>query len=212
MNTLVSPANAPFSFALDWLCGVSPVEADGTADGHAWYFRGKGNRWEFVVSLTARAAPVDLATRFDAARGFRLHGCEDDVGARPENRIRALIAWAARQFHAAETSGEMVVCCAACPDATRMTEHLARLGFGRVVTLPALTADGIIPGVPAQHHYRDSADTEAIFLAGRDRLETNLPAHAARFWVTRGSDAGAYRRVISLVTRKSPVVAPRFLS
>jgi len=208
----IALASAPFTFAIDWLSGTFPVEADGMVDGHLFSFRGEGSRWEFVVSLAARVAPVDLSLRFDPARGFRLHGCEDDVGARPESRIRALIAWAARQFHQSQTASEIAVCCATCPAASRITEQLARLGFGRVVTLPALTADGIIPGVPAQYHYRDSADTEVIFLAGRDRLETNLPAHAARFWVTRGSDAGAYRRVISLVTRKSPVVAPRFLS
>lgn len=216
MTALLSPANAPFAYSLDWLSGVFPVEADGMVAGRPWYFRGQGCRWEFVVSLAARQAPIDLALRFDAATGFRLHGAENDVGYQSEERIQQIIAWAAHQFPGADATGELVLCCATCPAAATLTEWLAGHGIRRVFALPALPADGALAGCPAQYHYRAADDSEALVLAGRDRLgdtdEAPLPRHAARVWFTRGTDATTYRHVIDLVTQMAPGVAPRALS
>ena len=211
MNTVVSPSTVPFTFVLDWLSGVSPVEADGTVDGHSWYYRGKASRWEFVVARASRIAPIDLALRFDPVRGFRLWGAEAEVGNQSEGRLRALITWAACQFHQSETTGELVLCCATCPARATLTERLAQHGLRLTFHMRGEReqSEGSIPALPAQDHYRADDDREVLFLAGRDRIERGLPPHASRFWLVRGTDAVAFRRLIDAVTRDYPVVAPR---
>lgn len=50
-----------------------------------------------------------------------------------------------------------------------------------------------LPPLPAQYHYRDRYGSEVVFLAGHDAdLDgVRLPAHASRFWIYPGANAGA---------------------
>jgi hypothetical protein len=211
MITRAPPAPMPFTFAIDWKCCVSPIKADGMVNGHPWFFREQGSRWEFAVSLDPAIAPRDLARREDVARGFCLYGAATDVGNQQEQRIRALIAWAARQFHLAESTGDLALCCRTCPDPAGLAEELARDGFRLTFQMAGERAqsNGTIPTLPAQYHYRADNATEVLYLAGRDRIEVGLPIHTCRFWLTRGNDAMAYRRIIAQLSRRFAVVAPR---
>ena len=37
---------------LDWIGGNCPVQAEGTVDGNAFYFRARGGNWQFHVAKT----------------------------------------------------------------------------------------------------------------------------------------------------------------
>lgn len=34
----------------EWTCSACPVQAEGMVDGHSWYFRSRGEHWEFYVA------------------------------------------------------------------------------------------------------------------------------------------------------------------
>ena len=34
---------------IDWIGGYCPVQAEGRVDGHAFYFRSRGERWSFEI-------------------------------------------------------------------------------------------------------------------------------------------------------------------
>ena len=43
---------AKIGATLYWLGGNCPVQGEGEVDGHAFYFRARGNEWQFHVAMT----------------------------------------------------------------------------------------------------------------------------------------------------------------
>lgn len=48
-----APEELPAGMILDWCNGFCPVQAEGTVDGRAFYFRARGEHWQFHVSKDA---------------------------------------------------------------------------------------------------------------------------------------------------------------
>jgi hypothetical protein len=46
----LSADELPEGMTLDWCGGFCPVQAEGEIDGRAWYFRARGEHWQFHVS------------------------------------------------------------------------------------------------------------------------------------------------------------------
>ena len=42
--------------------GTSPVQAEGTINGHLFYFRARHDEWTFSISESSRIDPVDIQT------------------------------------------------------------------------------------------------------------------------------------------------------
>lgn len=49
------------------ISGMCPVQGDGTIDGHPWYFRARGSRWEMVIAEDRDGDPLDC---YGGTRGF----------------------------------------------------------------------------------------------------------------------------------------------
>lgn len=44
----------------EFTCTVAPVQAEGTVAGHAFYFRARGNTWEFTVAEREGDDPAEF--------------------------------------------------------------------------------------------------------------------------------------------------------
>jgi hypothetical protein len=54
-------------------CDAAPVQAEGTLDGHPFYFRARGDRWTFAVAEEPGVDPVHIDSAEGAVgRGFFL--------------------------------------------------------------------------------------------------------------------------------------------
>lgn len=42
------------------ICGLSPVQAEGTINGHSFYFRARHDEWSFAISEATDIDPVDI--------------------------------------------------------------------------------------------------------------------------------------------------------
>jgi len=51
-NTELIAALEAAGATLDWIGGNCPVQAEGSVDGKAFYYRARGGRWQFHVALT----------------------------------------------------------------------------------------------------------------------------------------------------------------
>ena len=95
------------------------------------------------------------------------------------------------------TVTELEAFCPVCPSVEEVSGLLAELGYRLVFQLSAQPERDHLPPLPAQYHYRHVSGAEAIFLAGQDSpLHTgvlSLPAHASRFWLSRGGEAAAFQ-------------------
>jgi hypothetical protein len=95
--------------------------------------------------------------------------------------------------------------CASCPAPEAVTTFLHGLGLRLDFQLEAVhyPAYEHLHDLPAQYHYH-SRGIEVIYLAGQDTpLDgERFPRHASRFWVYPGSDAQAFRRLISALSSR----------
>jgi hypothetical protein len=93
--------------------------------------------------------------------------------------------------------------CQTCPTAEAVTTLLEGLGFSLSFQMDAMRYPAYtqLPDLPAQYHYSDEYGTQVIYMVGRDTpLDgERFPRHASRFWVYPGADAGAFRRVVSVL-------------
>jgi len=83
---------------IDWLGGNCPVQAEGTVDGHAFYFRARGNSWQFHVARCQSEI-------FDRDVFYHEQDYGDgpfDAGWMPEDEARGFIAEAIALFRARE--------------------------------------------------------------------------------------------------------------
>ncbi len=96
--------------------------------------------------------------------------------------------------------------CNTCPPAQDVSALLAREGFFLVLALGSKAFEQQsghpIPPLPAQYHYRDSYNTEVIYLAGRDIPEEGqrFPQHASRWWIYPGASQFAYNGIMQTLT------------
>ena len=94
--------------------------------------------------------------------------------------------------------------CASCPAPETVTAFLHGLGLRLDFHLEAVhyPAYEHLPALPAQYHYRSPGGDEVLYLAGQDSpLDgERFPRHASRFWAYPGSDAQAFRRLISALS------------
>jgi hypothetical protein len=102
--------------------------------------------------------------------------------------------------------------CAICPAQETVTAFLHGLGLRLDFHLEAIhyAAYEHLPDLPAQYHYH-SRGIEVIYLAGPDSpLDgERFPRHASRFWAYPGSDAQAFRRLISALSARWPLTWQR---
>jgi hypothetical protein len=95
--------------------------------------------------------------------------------------------------------------CATCPAQEVVTTFLRSLGFHLDFQMETVhyAAYQQLPDLPAQYHYQ-AQGIEVIFLAGQDTpLDgERFPRHASRFWAYAGSDAQAFRRLISALSAR----------
>jgi hypothetical protein len=96
--------------------------------------------------------------------------------------------------------------CTTCPAPEEVTTFLQRLRLHLDFQLGAVhyAAYQQLPDLPAQYHYRSPGGDEVLYLAGQDSpLDgERLPRHASRFWAYPGSDAQAFRRLISALSAR----------
>ncbi len=95
---------------IDDLSGRCPVQATGTLDGHAFYFRARGASWTFQVAEIGARRDDDLTPAVDAGRdgsggwvARAAYGTWPDAGHMPETDAHTciLIAAAAWRAHVA---------------------------------------------------------------------------------------------------------------
>lgn len=48
---------------INWLAGMHPTQATGTLNGHAFYFRARGNFWAFYLTETPDRDPAAIDKR-----------------------------------------------------------------------------------------------------------------------------------------------------
>jgi hypothetical protein len=96
--------------------------------------------------------------------------------------------------------------CATCPAPEAVTTFLQGLGLRLDFQLGAVhyAAHQQLPDLPAQYHYRSPGGDEVLYLAGQDSpLDgERFPRHASRFWAYAGSDAQAFRCLISTLAAR----------
>ena len=96
--------------------------------------------------------------------------------------------------------------CASCPAPETVTAFLHGWGLRLDFQLGAVhyAAYQQLPDLPAQYHYRSPHGDEVLYLAGQDSpLDgERFPRHASRFWAYAGSDAQAFRRLISALSAR----------
>ena len=96
--------------------------------------------------------------------------------------------------------------CATCPAPEVVATFLLGLGLRLDFHLGAVhyAAYQHLPDLPAQYHYRSPGGDEVLYLAGQDTpLDgERFPRHASRFWAYAGSDAQAFRRLISALSAR----------
>lgn len=96
--------NAVFEFTSD----VAPVQAEGTVAGRSFYFRARGDTWEFSVAEREGDDPSELGAT-DAARGnawYRSGTLQGDFAASwmPLEHARSLINQCANAYVSAKGS------------------------------------------------------------------------------------------------------------
>ncbi len=100
--------------------------------------------------------------------------------------------------------------CATCPAVQEVTAVLQALGLTLTFHMDAVISPEYtqLPPLPAQFHYRDRHASEVIFLAGHDAgLDgVRLPAHASRFWIYPGANAGVAWWIAHTLARKWSLV------
>jgi hypothetical protein len=79
------------------LGGDAPIQGFGYLDGRPWYFRARGNQWEFAVA-NDRELPFDAAIAATTHRGagLLLSKRYHDTAQLTEEKARAIIRRAAR--------------------------------------------------------------------------------------------------------------------
>ncbi len=96
--------------------------------------------------------------------------------------------------------------CATCPTVQEVTTVLQALGLELTVHMDAVISPEYaqLPPLPPQYHYRDRHGSEVIFLAGHDADLDGvwLPAHASRFWIYPGANAGAAWSIVHMLAIK----------
>ena len=59
----------------EFTCDAAPVQAEGTLDGHPFYFRSRGDQWAFSLSEEPELDPVFIESAESASgRGYYLEG------------------------------------------------------------------------------------------------------------------------------------------
>lgn len=95
--------------ALDYrfTCDAAPVQAEGTLDGHPFYFRARGEQWTFSLAEEPGVDPVDInSAESSGGRGYFLTGQYGGPGSFAAShmalaRARDLIDECARRYRAA---------------------------------------------------------------------------------------------------------------
>ena len=94
-------------------CDAAPVQAEGTLDGHPFYFRARGDHWAFSVAEEPGLDPVFIDSAESAeGRGWFLEAQYGAAGSfaaswMPLAEARELIGDCARRYRADRTrSGE----------------------------------------------------------------------------------------------------------
>ncbi len=88
------------------------------------------------------------------------------------------------------------------PPAEEVTRFLMMHGFHLELELAPTRPRLQTPAMPAQYHYRDSHETDVIYLAGYDTPEKgqHFPPHASRWWVYPGSSIFACNEIVQALT------------
>lgn len=87
-------------------CDAAPVQAEGTLEGHPFYFRSRGDQWAFSVSEEPALDPVFIDSAESAAgRGYYAEGQYGASGSyaasyMPLAEARELISECARRYRA----------------------------------------------------------------------------------------------------------------
>lgn len=85
-------------------CDAAPVQAEGTLDGHPFYFRARGDQWTFSLAEEAGLDPVCIESAESASgRGYFLEGQHGAPGSfaagfMPLAEARVLIDACARRY------------------------------------------------------------------------------------------------------------------
>jgi hypothetical protein len=93
---------------------------------------------------------------------------------------------------------ELEAFCTTCPTVEEVTTLLEGYGFQLTFHMEAVryAACYHMAPLPAQYHYRDTAGTEVVFLAGPDLMcHQRTCAHASRFWMYPGADPAVAARI-----------------
>jgi hypothetical protein len=87
-------------------CDAAPVQAEGTLEGHPFYFRARGDQWAFSLAEEPELDPVFIDSAESASgRGYYLegqYGAPDSFAASymPLAEARSLIDACARRYRA----------------------------------------------------------------------------------------------------------------
>ena len=102
-----------------------------------------------------------------------------------------------------------------CPGSNEVTALLEELGLLLVFSMPSRTywvgKTQTLPDLPAQFHYRDSHETEVVYLAGKDTPEfgaMRYPLHASRWWLYPGSSPYAFNLVAQTLSAQFGIQWP----
>jgi hypothetical protein len=91
----------PLTF--EFTCNAAPVQAEGVAAGRAFYFRARGEKWEFTIAERPEDDPAALGPE-DAASGRAWYRSGEVPGGRfaasylPLGHARSLIHECARAY------------------------------------------------------------------------------------------------------------------
>jgi hypothetical protein len=102
----LSETSPDLALSFEFTCTVAPVQAEGTVAGHAFYFRSRGDTWQFTVAEREGDDPSELA-EVDVAEGAAWYRSGTlpgrfDASWMPVQKAKTLINYCARAY-AAET-------------------------------------------------------------------------------------------------------------
>ena len=102
----VEKAGVRVGITIDWLGGNCPVQAEGSIDGKRFYFRARGEHWEFRVSESAETSANNWPDFFECFCHEEEWGDGPyDAGWMPEDVARQMIAKGAEAYRATLTTG-----------------------------------------------------------------------------------------------------------
>jgi hypothetical protein len=96
------PSSPGVGLSFEFTCTAAPVQAEGTVAGHSFYFRSRGDTWQFTEAEREGDDPSELADE-DVAEGAAWYRSGTlpgrfDASWMPIQKARTLISYCARAY------------------------------------------------------------------------------------------------------------------